>query len=165
LTEKKWLEGSGDRTIEQLIDLEHEYRIDSVVVAIEDTLMDKPSLTATEHIVLAGEAMEREVNSGGFKQFFSYTNEYAPILVAALRKIGVPKAAVIAEKAMRALGAEPDWSSEEYEEAASYENESVIAALNECDDAYYANDEAIADRLFEFIKTNRSDINLGADST
>ena len=50
--------------------LEHAYRIDSIVVAIEGALMEKPSPTATEQIVLAVEAMEREVNNGGFQQFF-----------------------------------------------------------------------------------------------
>jgi len=165
MTEMEWLAGSGGRSIEQLIQLEQTHRIDSIVVAVEDALLEKAELTAAERIVLAVEAMEREVNNGGFHQFFlNSSDEYAPILVSVLEEIGAVKTAEIADHAARALGAVPDWAPERYELAASKANESTLAELSACDDAYYSSGEAIADILFEFIKANKADINLGTDS-
>jgi hypothetical protein len=70
MTEKEWLDERGGRNIEQLIALELTHRIDSIVVAIEDALMAKSEVTEAEQVVLTVEAMEREVNNGGFEQFF-----------------------------------------------------------------------------------------------
>ena len=164
MTEMQWLEEAGDRTIEQLIQLEDTHRIDSIVLAIEAALMEKSDLTPTERIVLAVEAMEREVNNGGFNQFFfNSSNEYAGELVSALRQIGIPDIADIAERALRAIGARPEWTCDEFEAASVDPDESIAAELNACDDAYYATEDAIAARLFEYIKANRSDIHLGTD--
>lgn len=166
MAEKQWLEAVGNRTIEQIIQLEDTHRIDSIVVAIEDALLEKADLTAAERIVLVIEAMEREVNNGGFNQFFfNSSNEYAGELVSALRQIGAPNAAEIAERALRTVGAQPDWTCDQYEVASVDPDETTMAELNACDDAYYASDEPIAEKLFEFIKANHEDIRLGADLT
>ncbi|MDX1698282.1 MAG: DUF4375 domain-containing protein, partial [Thiohalobacterales bacterium] len=133
MTEKQWLEEAGDRTIEQLIQLEDTHRIDSIVVAIEAALQEKTTLTPTEQIVLAVEAMEREVNNGGFNQFFyNSSNEYAGELVKALRQIGIPNIADIAERALQAIGAQPDWTYDEYEAASVDPDESTMEELNAC---------------------------------
>ena len=159
MTGKEWLDGPGGRSIEQLIELEDSCRIDSIVVAIEESLMAKADMTPSEEIVLAVEAMEREVNNGGFEQFFLNSSyEYAPILVAALQKIGASQTASIANRAMRVLGAGADWSPERYEEVTSEADETVLEELRACDDAYYAAGEAIAEKLFGFIKANQADI-------
>ena len=164
MTEMQWLDEAGDRTIEQLIQLEDTHRIDSIVVAIEGALMEKDDLTPTERIVLVVEAMEREVNNGGFNQFFyNSSNEYAGELVSALRQIGVPDIADIAERALRVIGATPDWTCDQFEAASVDPDESTSAELNACDDAYYASENAIAARLFDYIKANQGDIHLGTD--
>jgi hypothetical protein len=36
--------------------------------------------------------------------------------------------------------------------------------LSACDNAYHSSGEALADLLFEFIKANKADIELSADS-
>ena len=165
MAEKEWLDGSDGRSIEQLIELEESYRIDSIVLAIENALMAKADLTEAEQVVLAVEAMEREVNNGGFEQFFlNSSNEYVPVLVSALKRIGAAKTAEIADRAGTILGAAPDWLSERYEAAVSAAEESARAELSACDDAYYASGEAVADMLFAFIKANKADFDLGADS-
>ncbi len=165
MTENQWLKEVGDRTIEQLIQLEDTHRIDSIVLAIEAALLEKTDLTPSERIVVVIEAMEREVGNGGFNQFFyNSSNEYAGELVSALRIIGIPDIADIAERALRAIGAQPEWTCDQYEEASVDPDELIMAELNACDDAYYATEDAIAARLFEYIKANRSDIRLGADS-
>ncbi len=164
MSEEQWLEGAGDRTIDELIELEGAYRIDSIVVAIEAALLDKADPTATERVVLTIEAMEREVNNGGFNQFFyNSSNEYAGELVAALQEIGLPEIAAIAERAVRAIGGSSDWTPDDYEEAAEDPDDKTSAELEACDSAYYEADPGIANTLFEYIKRNRADINLGAD--
>lgn len=165
MSEEQWLEGAGGRTIDELIELEGTYRIDSIVVAIEAALLDKTDLTPTERIVLTIEAMEREVNNGGFNQFFyNSSNEYAGELVAALCEIGLAEIAAIAKRAVSAIGASTDWTPEDFEEAAEDPDEETSAELQACDNAYYGADPGIANALFEYIKRHRDDINPGADS-
>ena len=139
-----FLESYAGQTTEQLLALDQRYRIDSLVLAFEQGIQqagEKRPLTQQEKYVLAVEALEREVNNGGYGQFFSNSsNEWADTVVAALRAIGCPKTADISAKAV-----------------ASREDES---ALSECDERYYGNDEPIADRLFDWIKRNRAQIRL-----
>lgn len=163
MSEEQWLEEVGDRTIDQVIELEGTHRIDSIVLAIEAALMDRKNLTPTERIVLTVEAMEREVGNGGFNQFFfNSSNEYAHELVATLREIGIPDIADIAERALRAIGAKPDWTCDDFEEASVDPDEPIMEELNTCDSAYYNTEDGIANTLFEYIKRNKNDIDLGA---
>ena len=165
MTEKEWLEDVGDRNIEQVIQLEDTHRIDSIVVAIESALMDKPDLTPTERIVLVIEAMEREVNNGGFNQFFyNSSNEYARELVGALQQVGLEAIAAIAERALQAIGARPDWTPDDFETVSVDPDEATMAKLNACDEAYYDSEEAIASKLFDYIKANKDEIRIGTNS-
>jgi len=164
MSEEQWLEEVGDRTIDQVIELEGTHRIDSIVLAIEAALMDRENLTPTERIVLTVEAMEREVGNGGFNQFFfNSSNEYAHELVATLREIGIPDIADIAERALRAIGAQPDWTYDDFEEASVDPDEPIMEELNACDSTYYNTEDGIANTLFEYIKKNKNDIDLGAE--
>ena len=141
-----FLESYGGQTTEELLGLAGKYRIDSLVLAFEQAIQQKPSPSTEEIYVLAVEALEREVNNGGYAQFFDNSSkEFAGIVETALRAIGCPRTADITRDAVRAstAGADP---------------EKVFAA---CDDRYFRNDEPIADRLFEWIKANRSEIRVG----
>lgn len=139
-----FLESYGGQTTDQLIELDKRYRIDSLVLAFEQGIQQaaaKRPLTQEENYVLAVEALEREVNNGGYRQFFSNSSsEWADTIVAALRAIGCPKTADISAQAV-----------------ANREDEKV---LGECDERYYANHEPIADRLFDWIRRNRAQIQL-----
>ena len=147
MSEKEWLEGPGGRSVDQLIELAATLRIDSIVVAIEEALMAKPQLSSSENVVLAVEAMEREVNNGGFRQFFvNSSNEFAPMLVSASGRIGAPNTAGVAKRAVLALWASPERTAERFEAAVLSANESTLVELNACDEAYHAAGEAIADR-------------------
>jgi len=52
--------------------MEDGYRVDSLVLAMESALdaKDRRTLSPEERVVLAVEALEREVNNGGYDQFF-----------------------------------------------------------------------------------------------
>lgn len=142
--EMTWLDGYSGQTTSELLALQRDHRIDSLVLAFEEALQEKElqnrALTATEHAVLAIEALEREVNNGGYDQFFLNTPEYAESVVEALRRIGCEKTAAITSRALAAVGDE--------------------AGLGACDTEYFASGEDIAGRLFEYIKSHAGDVTL-----
>jgi hypothetical protein len=162
----KWLDGYSGESVEQLLSLEGKYRTDSLVVAFEQGIHQKAerggaqNLTTEERIVLAVEALEREVNDGGYDQFFvNSSREFAPIIVGALQRIGCKKTANITQKAVEALGLS-DLKSDAIEAVICTPDEKRAAKLNRCDDSYYKSTEPIAERLFAFIKANRASISL-----
>jgi hypothetical protein len=62
-------------------------------------------MSEEEVIVLAVEALEREVNNGGYSQFFvNSSREFTPIIVHALLRIGCPETAEITKRAIAAAG-------------------------------------------------------------
>ena len=162
----KWLEWYSGETTQQLLSLEGKYRTPSLVLAFEQAISQKaeregtPRLTDEERVVLAVEALEREVNNGGHDQFFvNSSREFAPIIVGALQRIGSKKTANITRKAIEALGIR-DLKSDAIEAVMGTRDEKRLAKLNGCDESYYKSTEAIVDRLFAFIKANQASINL-----
>lgn len=71
MPELHWLDGYSGQTIDELIALEGKYRIDSLVLAFEQMVDQKiardgaDNVADEEFVILAVEAMEREVNNGG----------------------------------------------------------------------------------------------------
>jgi hypothetical protein len=159
-----WLDGYAGQTVDQLIALEGKYRIDSLVVAFDQAMNQKAArvgdeaLSDEERIILAVEALESEVNNGGYGQFFvNSSREYAPMIVQALRRIGCPKVANITLDALDIVKRIPI-TQEEIENGAWEENEERQEALNKCDSLYFEGPENIEGSLFEFIKANRDKI-------
>src|SRR5579862_9885762 len=110
MTDLQWLDGYSGQTVDQLLALEGKYRIDSLVLAFEQAMDQKAaevgeeSLTEEEGIILAIEALEREVNNGGYGQFFvNSSRAYAPVIVPALGRIGCPRTADITQKALNVV--------------------------------------------------------------
>jgi hypothetical protein len=164
MSDLKWLDAYSGQTVDQLLSFEGEYRLDSLVLAFEDALLQKieregpDTLSPEERIILAIEALEREVNNGGYSSFFTNSSqEFAPIIVNALVRIGCPKTVEISQTAIDSLDL-PSLSVEAIDAAMSAQDHED--ELNECDDSYYKAGEDIAGRLFAFIKLNRSAIAL-----
>ena len=159
-----WLEGYSGQSVEELLSLQGKYRTDSLVLAFEQAIRQRAeregmqSLTDEERIVLAVEALEREVNNGGYHQFFTNSSrEFAPTIVAALQRIGCKKTATITRKAIKALGTR-DLAADAIDAAMAGDDEQRLAHLNGCDDSYYKGVEAIADRLLAFIQANKTSV-------
>ena len=163
MPELKWLDGYTGQTVDELIALEGKYRIDSLVLAFEQALDQKwardggEKMSDEEFIVLAIEAMEREVNNGGWGQFFVNTGQFAPVIVDVLQRIRCPKTAKIAQKAAKIVEKAPI-TEEEIENGTWEENEKRQDELNECDKLYFERPENIEESLFAFIKANRTKI-------
>lgn len=159
----KWLDRYNGESFDELIALEATYRVDSLVLAFEQAMDQKAvrvgehSLTAEERIILAIEALEREVNNGGYGQFFVNTPEYAPTIVDALRRIGCPMVAEITDRAVKVVQSAPI-TGEEIAIGTWMNNEDRGDALSECDALYFEGPENIEGHLFAFIKANRANI-------
>ncbi len=84
MSQLPFLQKYEGQTINEIIALRGRYRDDSLVLAIESALIKREgwfdldseriervilSLTEAERVVMAIEAMEREVNNGGYGQF------------------------------------------------------------------------------------------------
>jgi len=140
---KPFLDNYTGQTTADLLGLRDEYRIDSLVLAFEQAIQSKPEteLSEPERFVLAIEAMEREVDNGGWDQFFGNTeNEFDDVLVPALNAVGCPGTAELSRDAIEAYRQKVD--------------------LEEFDDRYFAGTEPIADRLFEYIASHANEIKL-----
>ncbi len=165
MSELKWLKEYSGQTVDELLSLEGEYRIDSLVVAFQQAIDQKAALdgddalSAEERIILAVEALETEVNNGGYTQFFlNASQKNAPTIVAALVRIGCPITAEITQRAIDALHL-PSLTGETIE-AAMADDEMNEDDLNECDGSYYNSGEDIAGQLFAFVKKNKDAIRL-----
>ena len=165
MAELKWLKEYSCQTVEQLLSLEGEYRIDSLVVVFQQAVDQKAAregddaLSPEERIIVAIEALEAEVNNGGYAQFFlNSSRKYAPTIVQALVRIGCPITTEITQRAIAALNLQS--LSGEAIEATMADDEVSEDELNECDDSYYKSREDIAGQLFAFIKKNKDAIKL-----
>ena len=149
----RWLEGYSGESAADLIALASSCRIDSIVLAFEQAVQAKletmalSDLTEAELTILAVESLEREVNNGGYDQFFLNTPEYSPHVAAALDRIGCPVTAKITREAIALAGRTPE----------DARNDALHKA---CDSPYYESGEPIADRLFEYLKRNAGAVRL-----
>jgi hypothetical protein len=168
VAELKWLDGYTGQSVNELVASASEYRVDSIVLAFEQAIQqttDRDSLSRlseAELTILAVEALEREVNNGGYHQFFLNTPEYVPFVVAALTRIDCPKTADISARGISLLGLRQPFAVDEVEAALDKDPDGkLIEVLNDqCDGPYYDSGEPIADRLFAYISTHRDSIRL-----
>jgi hypothetical protein len=166
--EPKWLDGYSGESVDDLIALSATHRIDSIVLAIEQALQKRAGdaglsgLNDAEVTVLAVEALEREVNNGGYHQFFVNTPEFAPLVVDALKRIACHKTADISVKAIALLGLRQPFTANQVEQAIDNDQDRklVESLSDQCDGPYYGTGEPLADRLFEYVRTNRASIRL-----
>jgi hypothetical protein len=168
MTQQPWHDYAGE-SAETLFSLASSHRIDSLVVAFETALDQKAAtlglaaLSQPEVDVLAVEGLEREVNNGGYRQFFmNSSNAYASQIVDALRRIDCPVTATITERAIAALPAGTSLTPEALDLALQQDDEGRDTELNECDGAYYESGEAIATKLFEYLLDHRNAIHFTA---
>ena len=160
---KAFLESYGGQTIQQLIAMKDSHRIDSLVLAVEQALGDKPDaeLSEPERIVLAVEAMEREVNNGGYDQFFINSSKFTGFLVRALELIDCPKVAAISADAIALLQLPEQFDADAVERAVlELSDDSREEKLGVCDSRYYANDENIEQSLFAYIEQHQDKIKI-----
>src|SRR5687768_7468462 len=128
----QWFDYKG-QTTDELLALGDQYRIDSLVLAFEQGILQKVDapISDEERVVLAVEGLEREVNNGGYSQFFlNSSNEYVDVIEQALRDIGCPETADITRDAVAALRLPGPPTAAAAEQAAMADDPAVTDALN-----------------------------------
>jgi hypothetical protein len=147
--------------ISEIVKLERSYQADSLVGAIEQMLTAKEeagsALTDEESVLLAIEAMEREVNNGGFDQFFiNSSRRFAARLVTDLGRIGATKTQQVAQRVMAAVSIKSDTDLQTTDDPLQQclDDEQVAHVLSSADSEYYGLEEDIAGLLLLFVKTN-----------
>jgi hypothetical protein len=168
VTELKWLDAYSGQSVDDLIACASQYRIDSIVLAFEEALQQMAEriglsqLNEAELTILAVEALEREVNNGGYHQFFLNTPEYAAIIVAALKRIDCPKTASTSVSAISLLGLRQPVTASQVEAALARDRSGKLIEIliDKCDRLYDESGEPIADRLFAYERTHRRSIRL-----
>jgi hypothetical protein len=163
---QEFFSGYGGETTEELIAMAGDYRIDSIVLAFEEALEQQRgerSLTTEESWILAIVDLEREVNNGGYLQFFENSSrEHAASVVQALEAISCPQVAELTQRAIATLKIQGEISEAAIEEAIETREDEISESLDALDSEFIQQTESIEDRLFEFIKANRDHIKTKA---
>lgn len=164
----EFLDQYDGQSVDELIQLQKTHRIDSIVLAFEAALDSRKekgdNLSEVELTILAVEAFEREVNNGGFSQFFYNSSvEYAPIIVNCLNNIGCNGLAGLAQKSIDIVNVE-SLDPEVIEERMDPDDDELEEALGELDGIFYDSEETPAYALFEYIKNNRLNIELSKEN-
>mgnify|MGYP000209299702 CR=1 FL=1 len=155
------LEGHTTETPSELVAKRSTHENHSVLYAFERAIermnekFGHESLNQFEVNVLAVCSFDREINNGGFIQFFENSSGfYAPFIIQALNAIGADVGAVIVEEAIESLriDGEPTW--ETLNECFEIDDEKRDDKLDELDLRYYAEDPDLCSLLLDYIEVN-----------
>jgi histone H3/H4 len=156
---------SGETT-DELLGYPAQEQCDLLVRAFEEGLQRKISrsgergLSKEERTVLAVRALDREVNNGGYDQFFrNSSKKFAAEIVQSLTRIGCRRTAKITQRAITALHSGRVTVSR-IEAAMRQPKEERDRELERCDQSFYRAPQGISRRLYAFIKANSIRIRL-----
>lgn len=118
-------------------------------------------LNDEQRVLYITQALEEEVNNGGFSQFFfNSAGAFANELVASFEKIGAIKTAEICKKAISVFGAKVPTDRAEREDVISpddeKEEERIEEFLNECDDAFFEYEDDLVELNYQFVINNKA---------
>jgi hypothetical protein len=149
---------------EALVEMQATHRIDSIVLAFEEAIAQKRTrqpISREELYVLTIEALEREMGSGGYIQFFSNASgEFMAVIVEALKAVECTKAAIITQDAIDSLAVGADYSPARIQQAVM--RPEVMRRLAENDVLYASNDERVTEQVFRWIEANPARIDIGS---
>jgi len=116
-------------------------------------------MTGVELILLSVLALDREVNNGGYDQFFcNSSRRFAPVIVNHLLTIGCTAIADITQEALDALDL-PELSVPAIETVFKTDSQKRERALNRCDVAFYES-TGLYERLFSYVKAHQDAIRI-----
>jgi hypothetical protein len=159
----------ANQTTDELLALEGKVRSDGIVSALDCGIRGgwggaiDANHSEAERLVVGVEELEREVNNGGYSQFFTNSSyKVVPFIVGYLWQIGADVAATITQQAIDALGLPPpldpaavrQFVEEQFEE----DDSAVLSTLDALDRRYYEEVDDISGLLLSFIKANRASI-------
>ncbi len=149
-----WLDYTGQDTA-QILACKDEQAIE-----LRQKRMPNMATTPEEHTLLAIMALEREVNNGGYQQFFvNSSRKYALAVVPTLESIGCDATAALTQRAIDALNLRP-LTLQAIEDSIFKPNPERDQALNALDKQFYEIFEIEA-KLFTFIESRHQAFVLG----
>ena len=116
-------------------------------------------LNASQKTFLLIENLEREVNNGGFDQFyFNSSGDFANETISALEEIGAYKTAEIFRTANSELknGNVPKNQTERQKQQEII-RENAIETWNKCDEQFYRYEEDLSSLLIKFVRKHKED--------
>lgn len=158
-----WDDSYKGESVAELLAKRGKIRSDSLVLAFENAVGSIPrgEINFHERVILAVEAMEAEVNNGGYGQFFGNSSSaYTDVIHEALLAIECEKCAAITADAIAALNLPPGYDGDMVSEIADNLSADQEEKLSACVDRYFANDEWIAAQLLDFIERNQDKIRI-----
>lgn len=117
-------------------------------------------MTTAERVVLAVEALEREVNHDGYDGLFTNASEEVPYLVSSLLAIGAEAAADLTRSAIAILGIEGPLSAEAVAATMERDDSRRDDALDALDQRFYKEIRGVDTALLPYIRANRDQISL-----
>jgi hypothetical protein len=158
--------GYSGETTDELLLYPSAGQQDSLVRAFEEGIQRKASrrgeraLTQEEWVVLAVRALDREVNNGGYHQFFcNSSRKFAPHILQSLAHIGCRRTATITQRAVAALHVSVVTVAR-IEAIMQQTDEERDRELDRCDQLFYKSPQGISTRLYAFIREKSSRIRL-----
>ncbi len=140
---------------------------ENFIVALDQYIAEKCEygdkmevLNVDQRVLYITQALEMEVNNGGFAQFFFNSDGcFGNELVASFEKIGAKKTAEICKKAISIYGDKVPTDRDEREEILTpddeKEEERIEEILDECDDAFFEYEDDLLELNYQFIINNK----------
>lgn len=166
MAEPRWLDVYAGQSIEALLAMDGVFRTDSIVLAIEQAIQAKgarigpDALTWPERVVLAVEALEREVNSGGFDSWLRYAAPQVPDTARAVADIGESDVVELVASAIATLAIDGHLTAGSVEDAMARDDEARDVRLEALDTAYFDRAGDLAEPLLAYIGAHREGIRL-----
>ena len=118
------------------------------------------TLNDEQRVIYITQALEMEVNNGGFAQFFFNSDGcFGNELVFSFEKIGAMKTAELCKKAISIYGDEVPTDRDERENILTpddeKEEERIEEILSECDDAFFEYEDDLVELNYQFIINNK----------
>ena len=118
------------------------------------------NLNGEQRVFYITQALEREVNNGGFSQFFfNHDGAFANELISSFEKIGAEKTAQICKKAISVYDDSVPEDRDAREAVLTTddekEEERIEAILNECDDEFFEYEDDLLELNYQFIVKNK----------
>ena len=147
LADVGWLDGYSGQNVDELLLFEGTEGVYTILSALEQAIKDKVNATGTlkmtgvERMLLSVMALLREVNNGGYDQFFrNSSRRFAPAIVDDLVRVGCAEIADITQQALDSLNL-PELTVAAIEAGMGTESTSRDRALQRCDIAFYSQTE------------------------
>ena len=165
LADLGWLDGYAGQSVDQLLMFESTSGAYSVLAALEEAIQAKQKelgrmkITGLEFMVLSVMALIREVNNGGYHQFFlNSSRQFAPRVVNDLVHVGCTDVADITQEALDALKL-PQVTMAAIEEAIVKTDENLMRKLSRMDTAFYRIG-GIPERLLQHVRAHPNGIKI-----